>query len=87
MRKPKEIKSLRLTLSSLLPIRSCKAPKLDQPSLVGVQTETEFTHALCELPEKPFCLLPMLKPHDEIIRVANDDHVTPGVSLAPLLYP
>jgi len=31
MSKPKEIKSLGLTLTTLLPVRSSKAPKLDQP--------------------------------------------------------
>ncbi len=87
MSKPKEIKSLGLSLTTLRSVRSSKTPKLDQPSLFGVQTETEFTHALCELPKKPFCLFPVLKPHDEIIGIANDDHVASGMSPAPLLYP
>jgi hypothetical protein len=87
MSKPKEIKSLGLTLTTLFPVCSSKAPELNQSRLVRVQTEAELAHTLCKLPEKPFRLLPVLKPHDEIIGVSHDNHVTSGTSPAPLLYP
>jgi hypothetical protein len=83
---PQEIKRLRLPLASSPSVCIRESPELDQPRLRFVQFQAKFRQACFHLLAKSLRLGAVLKAHDQIVRVAYDDHVAPGL-FTPLLYP
>ena len=51
-------------------------PELDQPRLLGIQFQTELREPVAKLSPEPLGVLPMLKPHHEVISPTHDDHIT-----------
>jgi hypothetical protein len=62
-------------------------PELDQPCLLGIQLQTELRESVAKLRPEPLGVLPMLKPHHEVIGPAHDDHITARVPNPPLVGP
>ncbi len=56
-----KVKRLGLPLATPAPVLLRKAPKLDQPSFIRVQRETEFTQAVLEVLLEPQSLVPVLE--------------------------
>src|ERR1700691_1143228 len=87
MREAEEVEALRLPLAASLAVRTSEASELEQPRLLGVQLELELREPLAELAQEPLGLVAVLAPDDEVIGVANDDHIVLRLLLAPLLDP
>src|SRR5579884_6229 len=71
------------------PVHGGEPPELDQPRLLDLQFQPEFREPLAQLGEEPLRACTMLEAHDEVVRVAHDDHVAaclpPPPSLDPLV--
>ena len=87
VREAQEVERLRFPLAALPPIPGGEPPELDQPRLVGVQRETELLQPLFQVGQELFRLVTVLEPDDEVVRVAHDNHVSPGVPAPPLMHP
>ena len=61
--------------------------ELDQPCLLGIELQTELRESVAKLCPEPLGVLPMLKPHHEVIRETHDDHITARVPAPPLVSP
>src|ERR1700754_1250297 len=51
------------------------AAKADQPGLVRMQRQFELAHSFLEIVKERLCLVLMLKADDNVVRIADDDHV------------
>jgi len=61
--------------------------ELDQTGFVWVQFQAELGEALPEFLEAAFGVFTVLEPHDEIIRVPDDDHIALCGLCSPVLSP
>src|SRR6516165_6483403 len=87
MREAEEVESLRLPLPSLFALLGREAAEADQPGLGWMQRQFELAQALVQiLQERPGLVL-MLKAGDEVVRVADDDHVAARLILTPAIGP
>ena len=68
-------------------VRNCVPPKLDEPRLFGVKTQSKTSEPRFEVGKELLCFVPILEANDEVVRVAHDNHVTGGASLPPLVDP
>src|SRR5262245_145602 len=75
VREAEEIERLRLPLAGTPPVLGREGPKLQQSRLLGVQLQTKLRKPLAQLGQEPLSLRPVLKPHDEVVRVPHDDPV------------
>ena len=87
MREPEEVERLRLAETPSLPIRNCGSAELDEPRLVGMKDETEACEPCLEIGKELLRLVLMLKADDGVVRIAHDNHVAVGASLAPPMDP
>ena len=78
---------LRLAQATRCPIPGGVPPELDQPCLLGIQLQTELRESVAKLRPEPLGVLPMLKPHHEVIGPAHDDHIAMRVLGPPLVGP
>ena len=74
MREAEKLERLRLAEPTSLAITGGVPPELDQPRLLGVQLQTELREPVAQLSPEPFGVLPVLKPHHEVISPTHDDH-------------
>ena len=87
MREAEEVESFRLPLPSLFAFPGRASAKADQPGLGWMQRQFELAQTFLQvLQERPGLGL-MLKAGDEIVRVADDDHVAMRLILAPAVDP
>src|SRR5712691_5995174 len=81
VREAEEVERLRLSLVGAPPMFGREGPELQQPRLLGMQLQAELREALAQLRPKPLGVCPVLKPHDEVVRIPHDDHVAVGLRL------
>src|SRR5712692_2410516 len=62
-------------------------PELDQPRLLSLQPQRELGESLAQVGQELLGVLPILEAHDEVVRVAHDDHVTACLAAPPPLGP
>ncbi len=84
---PKELEGLRFPLSSLLSVLGGISPKLQQARLVRVQRQANVPQPLPQDDQELLGVCAVLEPHDEVVQVTHDDHVTTRFSPAPSLGP
>src|SRR5262245_45488737 len=87
VREAQAVERLRLAETTLRPVRSGVPPELDQPRLLGLQLQPELHEPLAQLGEEPLRIRTMLEAHDEVVRIAHDDHVAARLSAPPSLDP
>ncbi len=87
MREAEEVKRLGATLATLLSTFDGETPELDQPRLRVVQFQTELGQTCPEFLQARLRFTPVFKADHEVVRVANDDDVTPAAMLSPPFDP
>jgi hypothetical protein len=87
MGESQEVEAFWLAASSPLVAFDCEPAELNQPCLVGMQCQAELFHAGTQLAKESLGIVAVLEPHDEIVRIPNDDDIARGVSMTPLLNP
>src|ERR1700679_2195162 len=87
VREPEERECFRLSLPSLPSFGRRKAPELDQPCLFRMNLQPKLRQPLLKISQKPFGIRPVLKSGDEIVGVANHNHVALRDFLSPYLGP
>ena len=75
MREAEEVESFRLPLPSLFAFPGRVATKADQPGLSWMQRQFELAQTFLQILQERSGFTLMLKAGDEIIRVADNDHV------------
>src|SRR5262245_55612108 len=83
VRDAEDIKRLRLPLPDAPPALGRVRTELQQPRLLGVQRQTKPRKSLAQLGQEPLGLPPVLKSHDDVVRVPHDHHITAGVRPPP----
>jgi len=85
------VKPRKLNVSGSLPAPSsivgCKIAKLDQPRLLGMQSQIELGESFLQILVKPLGVRPVLKSNDEVICKSDDNHVASRFCLSPLVHP
>src|SRR5665213_2293919 len=76
MREAKEVEGLRLAFSSSFPVLFGIPPELDPARLFRVQLQPELPQPFSQLLAKTACVSFPLEAEDDIIRIAEDDHLT-----------
>jgi hypothetical protein len=84
---PKERKRLRLAEAPLVPISLSVAPELDQLRLVRLQLQAKPRQPIAQLAEELLRLVPVLEPHDEVVREAHNHHIALRSLVPPSLNP
>jgi hypothetical protein len=87
VREAQKVEHLRLTLASPLPVLGCVPPEFDQACLVRVQFQPELLQTVFPFLEKPLRVGTMFESRDDIISVADDDHIARSVMFTPVLDP
>src|SRR6185295_244405 len=87
VRESEKVERLGFTLASMRPAFGCIATELDQARLVGVKLETERSETSAQLSESRVRVCFVLEPDDEVVRVANDDHLAVRLAASPLPDP
>jgi hypothetical protein len=87
VREAQEGKRFWLAQSTLGSTFRRKAAELDQARLVWMQDQAELGEALPKFSEAAFGVGTMLEPHDEIIRISDDNHVALCEVRSPVLSP
>jgi hypothetical protein len=82
-----EVEGFRFPLPPFQSILGGKTSKLDQAGLVRMDRQTELCKPLSQLLLKSPSIFAVLKPHDEIVRKADDNHIAASLPLPPLLDP
>ena len=87
MREAQKVERLRLTFPSPFPVEFGKRPELNPARFVRMQFQSKLPRPLPEVLQKTVGFRLGLEPEDDIIGIAHDDHVSPGVLLPPRLHP
>jgi hypothetical protein len=66
VRKSEEVEGLWFAVATVAPISFRKAAELDDTRFVGMQFQCELRKPLTQFRKEAFCLMTMLKAHDEI---------------------
>ena len=75
VRETEEVERLRFPDASCRPLPGGAPPKLEQPSLVGMQLQPELREPFAKVGEEPLCIFLMLEPRDEVVGETHDDHI------------
>src|SRR5579862_9261817 len=87
VREPEERECFRLSLPSLPSTGRGKAPEFDQSRFLRMNLQSELCQPLLKVSQKSFGVRPVLKSDDEIVGVANYNHVALRDFLSPYLDP
>src|SRR5687768_5629248 len=82
-----EVERVRLPLAAAGPVSGRKAPKLDQPCLLGVQLQPEALQSLAQLGHETLRFASVLEAHDEVVGVAHLYDLTPRLPSPPAVDP
>src|ERR1700687_6022909 len=85
--KPQELEGLRLPLPTSTPVLRGMPPKLQQARLVRVHLQPMLPQLLPQGFQVSLGIRPVLEPHDEVVQIAHDDHLTLCFRLSPPLGP
>ena len=84
---PEERECFRLLLPSLPSIGRRKTSELNQPCLFRMNLQPELRQPILKVSQKPFGVRPVLESGDEIVGVADHNHVALRDFLSPYLDP
>ena len=87
MREPEERERFRFPLPALPAIRRREAPERDEPRLLRMDFQPKLRQPLLEVSQETHGIGLMLESGNEIVSVADDDHVPLRHFLAPYLGP
>ncbi len=87
MQEAQEVEVFRLPLASGTSAGSCKASKLNDPSLVGMKLQRELQQPFAKLSQEPLGVPAILEANHKVISKARDDDITPRMPSSPLLNP
>ena len=87
VREPEKVERFRLPLPPLGTVCFRKSSELDESSLLPMDFQSVLIESFLHFSQESFCLSPVLKPHNEVVGVANDDDFTDRFILPPLGYP
>ena len=87
MREPQEIERLGLTQTPCRPVPGGVRPELDQPGFVRVQRQPELRQPLAKIGQQSLRVGLVLETHDEVVREADDDHITVRLVTSPPCHP
>ena len=87
MREPEERDRFGLTLSLFVAVQAGEPTEPNQPGLLGMKFQLKLLHPLSQLCEEFPSICFLLESNDSIIRETDDDDITRGVVLAPVLGP
>ena len=87
VREPEERECFRFPFAAFPAIRRRKASERDQPRLLRMDLQPKLRQPLLKISQKPFSVRLMLKSGDEIVGVADNNHVTARDFLSPYLDP
>jgi hypothetical protein len=87
MREAQEVEGLRLAFPSSFPVLLGIPPELGPARLVRVQFQSELSQPFFQAFAKTVCVGSPLEAEDDIVRIADDDHLTSRILLAPDIHP
>jgi len=87
MGESEEVEGFRLAILSPSVVFDSEPAKLNQPSLVGMQSQPELLHASMKLAKESLGIVAVLESHDEVVCVSDNDDIARSISNPPLLYP
>jgi hypothetical protein len=87
MREAKEVEGLRLAFPSSFPVLFGIPPELDPARLFRVQLQSELPKPFSQALAKTVCVGLPLEPEDDIIRIADHDHLASRMLLTPDVHP
>src|SRR5215510_15173289 len=87
VRESKKVERLRFPRATSLPVLHREPSELDQPRLLGVQSQSERRQSLAEFVQKLFSFLAMLEPHHEVICETHDYDIAMCLPISPTLGP
>src|ERR1700677_1055892 len=87
MREAKEVEGLRLAFSSSFPVLFGIPPELDPARLFRVQFQSELPQPFSQALAKTICVRIPLETEDDVVRIAEDDHLASRTLLAPDVHP
>src|SRR5712691_6969004 len=87
MREPQEVERFRFPLAAILPVLVRVRTKFQKARLVRMQLQSILQESLLQSGQKLLGLPSMLKPHDEVIGPASNDHITLSLCLSPVVRP
>lgn len=82
---PRNVNVLRLPHASLSPIGRCETPEFDQPRFLRMDLQPKLRQPFQKISQKPLSIRPVLKSRDEVVGLADHDHVPLCQLLAPYL--
>ena len=82
-----KIESLRFTFALVFAIPGRKPTELDQPRFILIQFQVEFQQSFPKINLEPFSVPTVLKADHKVIAVPDDDNVTTGKLVSPLVRP
>ena len=82
-RHSQKLEGLRFSLPSALSVRACEPSELDEPGFVGVQFQPEPGKPFLQVVQEAHRFPPVLEADDEVIRIADENHVAFHLPLAP----
>jgi hypothetical protein len=87
VREAKEVKCLRFTRSTLIPVVDGPWTKLQNSRLLRMKLKAEREQTLFQISQKLLGLRPMFKTHNEVVGPSHDDHLTARFVRSTLLRP
>ena len=87
VREAQEGEAFRFAKATPLAIPSRKAAEFDEAGLARMKRRREGLQPLAQVRHKPHGVVSVLEADYEIVGITHDDHVAPGVALAPLMSP
>ena len=87
VREAQELERLRLRITTAGTVRGGVPPELDQPCLLLGHLQRELRQSFTEIGLEPLGVVAMLEARHVVVGETHDDHVTAGVSPAPLVGP
>src|ERR1700678_87885 len=87
MREAKEVEGLRLAFPSSFPVLFGIPPELDPARLFRVQLQSELPQPFFQALAKTVCVRTPLEAEDDVVRIAEDDHLASRTLLAPDVHP
>jgi hypothetical protein len=87
MREAKEVEGLGFAFPSSFPVLFGIPPELDPARLIRVQLQSELPQPFSQALAKTVCVRTPLEAEDDVIRIAEDDHLASRTLLAPDIHP
>src|SRR6185295_1743978 len=87
VRESQKVERLRFPFSALPPPFRCISPKLDHPSLLLMQLQSELSHPFAQFYLEPFGIFSMLEADHDVVCISHHYHCSLCFLLPPSLRP